>query len=169
QEMHIPALQTLLLPQEVPFARFWVVSEQAIDGTQVMVPAWQGFEGAQAIPAVQEAQAPLLQTRLVPHEVPLAALPDSVQTGPPVSQVVTPVRQGLPETVQAAFAWQAVQVPVALQTLFVPQLAPAATSVPLSLQTGVPVEQASVPWWQGFAGTQEAPVWQTAHCPSRQT
>jgi hypothetical protein len=32
-----------------------------------------------------------------------------------------------------------------LQTLFVPQLVPAATFVPLSVQVGVPVAQASAP------------------------
>jgi hypothetical protein len=35
---------------------------------------------------------------------------------------------------------------VAPQTLFVPQLVPAETSFPVSLQTAFPVEQASVPW-----------------------
>ncbi len=145
QDTQVPALQTLFVPQEVPFDRLCVVSEQLIVGTQVMVPAWQGLDGAQAIPAVHDAQAPLLHTRSVPQEVPLAAFPDSVQTGAPVSQVVIPVRQGLPETVQAVPAWHATQLPVALQTLFVPQLVPVATSVPLSLQTGAPVEQASVP------------------------
>ena len=81
----------------------------------------------------------------VPHDEPLATLPDSAQTGAPVLQVVVPVRQGLPVTVQFAPTVQSPQAPAALQTLFVPQLVPAATSVPLSVQTGVPVEQASVP------------------------
>jgi hypothetical protein len=142
---HDPALHTLFVPQTVPFERFWVVSEQVIVGTQVIVPAWQGLAGAQAIPAVQEAHAPLLQTRFVPQLVPLATFPDSVQTGAPVSQVVIPVRQGLLATVQSAPAWQATQLAVALQTLSLPQLVPTATEVPLSLHTGAPDEQASPP------------------------
>ena len=97
------------------------------------------------IPAVHGTQLPVLQTMLVPHVVPLATFPDSAQTGAPVLHVVAPVRHGLPETVQDPPTVQSPQAPAALQTLFVPQLVPAATSVPLSLQTGVPVEQASVP------------------------
>ena len=99
----------------------------------------------QTIPTVQAVQVPLLQTMFVPQEVPLETFPDSVQTGAPVSQTVLPVRHGLPLTLQLAPAVQLTQLPVALQTLLVPQLVPAARSVPLSLQTGVPVAQASVP------------------------
>ena len=97
------------------------------------------------MPTVQGVQVPPLHTMFVPQEVPLETLPDSVQTGAPVSQVVLPVRHGLPLTLQVAPTVQLTQLPVALQTLFVPQLVPAATSVPLSLQTGVPVEHASDP------------------------
>jgi hypothetical protein len=126
--------------------------------------------GWQDIPAVHDTQLPLLHTRFVPHEVPLATLPDSAQTGTPVLQVVVPVRQGLPETVQAAAAVQLPQTPVALQTLFVPQLVPAATSVLLSLQTGVPVEQASVPLWQALVVGVHGPFcWQLPHAPLLQT
>ncbi len=99
----------------------------------------------QAMPTVQAVQVPLLQTMFVPQEVPLETFPDSVQTGAPVSQAVLPVRHGLPLTLQVAPTVQLTQLPAALQTLFVPQLVPAATSVPLSLQTGVPVEHASDP------------------------
>jgi len=81
----------------------------------------------------------------VPQEVPLAMFPDAEQTGAPVSQTVVPVRHGLPPTLQLAPTVQLTQLPVEPQTLFVPQLVPAVRSVPLSLQTGVPVEQASVP------------------------
>jgi hypothetical protein len=94
---------------------------------------------------VQDTQLPLLQTMFVPQVVPLATFPDSVQTGKPVLHVYPAVRQGLPLTVQAAPTVQSPQVP-ALQTLFVPQLVPAVTFVPLSVQTGDPVEQDSVPW-----------------------
>jgi hypothetical protein len=94
---------------------------------------------------VQAVQAPPLHTMFVPQEVPLATLPDSVQTAAPVSHAVVPVRQGLPLTLHAAPTEQLTQLPVAPQTLFVPQPVPAARGVPWSLQTGVPVEQASAP------------------------
>jgi hypothetical protein len=99
----------------------------------------------QATPTVQAVHVPLLHTMFVPQEVPLAALADSVQTGAPVVHDVVPVRQGLPLTLQVAPAVQLTQLPVEPQTLLVPQLVPAATRLPVSLQTGVPVEHARVP------------------------
>jgi hypothetical protein len=101
--------------------------------------------GAHASPAVQATHAPALQTRFVPQDVPLATFPDSTHTGAPVLHAVAPVLHGLPVTAQLRPDWQAMQLPVELQTSAVPQLVPAGTSVALSLQTGVPVEQACVP------------------------
>jgi hypothetical protein len=75
----------------------------------------------------------------------LATLPDSVQTGPPDVHTVAPVRHGLPVTVQLAPTVQFVHTPVALQTMFIPHDVPAARLVFLSVQTGDPVEHASVP------------------------
>lgn len=94
---------------------------------------------------MQATQAPALQTRFVPQEVPLATFPDSVHTGAPVPHAVAPVLHGLPVTAQLAPDWQAMQLPVELQTSPDPQLVPATTGVALSLQTGVPVEQSCVP------------------------
>ena len=102
-------------------------------------------------------QIPALHTRFVPHDVPFATLPCSTQTGAPVLHVVVPVRQGLPVTGQLAPTLQSAHAPTALQTLSVPQIVPAGASVPLSVHTGVPVEQDSVPWWHGFDGVQAAP------------
>ena len=99
----------------------------------------------QASPTVQAVHAPLLHTMFVPQEVPLATFPDSEQTGTPVLQVMVPVRQGLPATLHVAPVVQLRQLPVEPQTLFVPQLVPAARSVPLSLHTGVPVVHPSAP------------------------
>jgi hypothetical protein len=146
QAPQVPLSQTLFVPQAVPLVRFCPVSEQVIAGEQAVRPAWQALGGVQAVPAVQATQLPLLQTMLVPQPVPLATFPDCVQTGAPLLQTVVPVRQGAPEGEQLAPAWQLTQLPVAPQTLLVPQLVPAETSLPLSLQTGVPVAQASVPW-----------------------
>jgi len=121
------------------------------------------------MPGVQAMQAPALHAIPVPQEVPLGTLPESVQTAAPVSQDVFPLWHGLLGTVQLAPTVQLTQLPVELQTLLVPQLAPAARSVPLSLQTGVPVAQASAPSWQGFVGAQLAPSEQTPHWPERHT
>ena len=95
---------------------------------------------------MHDTQLPELHTRLVPHEVPLATFPCSTQTATPVLHVVVPVRHGRPVTVQLAPTLQAPHAPTALQTLSGPQLVPAGTRMFLSLQTGVPVEQASIPW-----------------------
>ena len=146
QAPQVPALHTLLVPQVVPLARFCPVSEQVIAGEQAVMPAWQTLDAVQASPAVQATHVPPLQTMLVPQEVPFATFPDCVQTGAPLLQTVVPVRQGALEIEQLAPTWQLTQIPVVPQTLFVPQLVPAATSLLLSLQTGVPVPQASVPW-----------------------
>jgi hypothetical protein len=135
----------MFVPQDAPLARFRPVSEHVIVGEQVWVPAWHGLAGVQASPAVHDAQVPELHTMFVPHDVPFATFPDSVQTGVPEVQTVMAVRQGLPVTVQLAPAVHAVHVPVALQTLLVPHAVPAARLVFLSVQTGDPVEHASVP------------------------
>ena len=140
-----PLLHTMFVPQTVPSTSLLPVSEQPMFGEQTVCPAWQGFAGVQACPTVQAVQAPPLHTMFVPQEVPLAAFPDSVQTGAPVSQEVVPVRQGLPLMLQVAPTVQLTQLPVEPQTLFVPQVVPAATSVPLSLQTGDPLAHARVP------------------------
>jgi hypothetical protein len=145
QPTHAPLLQTMFVPHTVPLTRLRPVSAQVIDGEQLWVPAWQAFVGVHDSPAVHDTQLPELQTRFVPHDVPLATLADSTQTAAPVLQVVAPVRQGFPVTAQDAPTLQSVQLPVALQTLSLPQVVPAATSVPLSVQTGAPVEQPSVP------------------------
>jgi hypothetical protein len=43
------------------------------------------------------------------------------------------------------------------------------SDVPVSLHTGVPVEQLSVPVWQGLVGGHEAPLLQTPQTPLEQT
>jgi len=101
--------------------------------------------GAQASPTVQGVHAPPLHTRFVPQEVPFATFPNSVQTDVPVLQEMLPVRHGFPLTLQLAPTVQLTQLPVELQTLFVAQLVPADTRVPVSVQTGVPVKHESVP------------------------
>ena len=110
------------------------------------MPAWHGFAGVQASPVVHGMQVPELHTMFVPQEVPLATFADSTQTGAPVLHAVVPVRHGFAVTAHIAPSRQSPQTPVALQTLSCAQLVPATTFVPLSVQVGVPVEQASAPW-----------------------
>jgi hypothetical protein len=80
-----------------------------------------------------------------PHAVPFATSAASVHTTAPVVHEVVPVRHGFPVTVQLAPTLQAMHAPALLQTLSVSQVVPAATLVFLSVQVGVPVEQASAP------------------------
>ena len=94
---------------------------------------------------MHDTQTPLLHTRFVPHEVPFATFPVALQTGAPVAHTTAAVRHGMPASVQFIPTVQAPQTPVALQTMFVPQLVPAGRFVPVSVQVGVPVAQASVP------------------------
>jgi hypothetical protein len=92
-------------------------------------------------------QNPLpLQTWLDPHDVPAATLPvPSTQLDAPVAQEVTPLLQddGLP--VQLLPAVQATQLPLALQTMLVPQLVPVVLLVS-SRQVGTPVVHDVVPF-----------------------
>lgn len=108
-ETQVPLLQTLFIPQAEPLARFLPVSEQLMLGEQTVTPAWQGFGAVQASPAAQTTHVPLLQTMLVPQDIPLATLPASVQTGTPLSHATAPVRQGLPETTQLMPTLQSTQ------------------------------------------------------------
>ncbi len=143
---HTPlALQTMFVPQLVPAARFRLVSEQVMLGEQVCVPAWHGFVGVHASPAVHDTQLPVWQTMFVPHDVPLATLPDTVQTGAPLVHTFAAVLQGMPDTEQLEPTVHGPHTPLALQTMLVPQLVPAVAFTFRSVQTGAPVEQASIP------------------------
>ena len=76
-------------------------------------------------PATQAMQAPLpSQTMPPPQAVPGDLLPKSRQTCVPVAQLVMPVLHGVGFVEQFEFAVHAPQVPLPLQTMLVPQLAP---------------------------------------------
>lgn len=81
---------------------------------------------------------------LLPQALPTALLAPSRQTDDPVVQDVIPDLHAVGLVVHARPAVHDVQVPV-LQTRLVPQVAPLASDVPLSVQTGDPVEHESVP------------------------
>ena len=102
---------------------------------------------------VAETQLPAAQTMPVPHVVPSGWLASwSTQTGVPVVHAVAPWWQGLPGA-QAAPTVQVLQTP-SLHTMFVPQAAPFALSVPWSWQAGAPLEQSVAPSWHGLLGVQ---------------
>ena len=86
--------------------------------------------------------APFRQTIPLPHEVPFALLPFSVQTGAPVVQRFDPVRQGL-VGVQVVPAVHEAHAPL-LQTMFVPHEVPFAFAVPVSMHDITPLAEQTV-------------------------
>ncbi len=67
----VPLLQTRLVPHVEPLATFPVSAQTEAPVTHDVAPVRHGFVGWQLAPAVHATQPPLLQTRLVPHTVPL--------------------------------------------------------------------------------------------------
>ena len=97
--LHVPALQTWFSPQLVPSARLTPESRHTeLPVEHDVVPVWQAFAGVQATLAVQEMQAPELQTWSVPQVVPSGMLPVSVQTAVPLAHSRVAVRQGFADT-----------------------------------------------------------------------
>jgi hypothetical protein len=168
QSTQAPELQTLSVPHVVPFMIAAPPSTQAgVPLAHEIVPEWQGFAGTHDVPAEHATHAPPLQTLPVAHDRPSAALPVSRHSGLPVLQVVVPTRQGF-ATAQAAPTLHAAQVPPP-QTMSVPHDAPSVAFVAWSVHVGVPALQSSLPAWQGFVGTQAAPLMQAAHVPIEHT
>lgn len=80
----LPALQTMLFPHEVPLGAFAVTAQVDVPVAHDVCPTLHTALGVQALPAVQAAHAPALQTWSVPHEVPLDSdVPMSVHVGVP--------------------------------------------------------------------------------------
>ena len=132
-------------PHEVPLATGVPVSvHTATPVEQLMVPVWHGLVGVHAAFCVHDLHAPLSQTSLVPHDVPLAAVvPVSLHTGAPVVQEVVPAWHGL-VGVHGPFCVHAMHAPLS-QTSLVPHEVALARLVPVSVHTGVPVVQDVVP------------------------
>ena len=59
QLLHIPPLQTLFVPQEVPFATFPVSAQTEVPVAHEVAPVRQALAGWQATPAVHETQLPV--------------------------------------------------------------------------------------------------------------
>jgi hypothetical protein len=169
-ETQPPALQTMLVPQLVPFATFPEAAHTGAPVLQVVMPVRHGWpETVQLAPAVQLPQVPVaLQTRLVPHGVPAARfVPVSVHCGAPVEHARVPIWQALVGA-QVAPVWQETHCPV-WHTMLVPQEVPFGRS-PISVQTAAPVAQLIAPVRHGLAVTvQVAPAVQATQVPSLQT
>jgi hypothetical protein len=169
QAMHWPELHTSLVPHVVPSDTLPVKEHVELPVAQDDIPFWQGLLfGLQAVPAVQATHDPLLQTWLLPHVMPLAALRGLVQTDVPVEHEVVPVWHVLPAGVQPTPEVHGTHCPL-LQTWLVPHWVPSATLV-APVQLAMPKEQSVVPVWQTLPpGLHCVPDWQAPHVPLLQT
>ena len=98
QVMHCPAdVHTWPAPHDVPAGRCLVESTHPAIVPHVVSPSLHGsglvLHGA---PAVHVTHSPLRQTRLLPHDVPVADAGPSMQLAVPPVHSVTPVRHGAP-------------------------------------------------------------------------
>jgi hypothetical protein len=161
-----PPPQTRLTPQLVPSATRPPASVHVGPALHDSVPVWHGLAGTHEDPATQPTHAPTEQTRSVPHDVPFATSPFSVQTGVPLPHTISPVRHAF-VGMQASPAVHGLQTPPP-QTALAPQLVPSAMGLPVSLQTG-PAPHDRVPAWHGLAGVHADPSAHATHAPSLQT
>lgn len=94
QATHCPPRQTTPLPQDVPFGWSPAAAQTGAPVVQAMAPVLQDWPEpvkAQLVPAAHVTQDPPLQTRSVPHAVPLAwACCVSLQVATPSEQIVLP-------------------------------------------------------------------------------
>jgi hypothetical protein len=169
QETQLPFEHTRLVPQLVPLESDDPVSvHDGMPPVHESVPLWHGFAGWHELPAAHAMQVPLLQTMLVPHDVPLLAFPVTLHVDVPVAHDVTPVLQTLLPGTHAALAVQDTQLPLE-QTRLVPHVVPLERAVLVSVHDGVPPVHDSVPAWHLFAGAQLVPAAQAMHAPLLQT
>src|SRR5262249_17966162 len=126
--------QTWLTPQTVPAGALVPRSVQTrAPALHDAEPLWHGFPpGMHGAPAVQGAHAPALQNSLVPHCVPLGAMPPSRQTGDPVEHAIVACPQ-VPAAAQLVPTGQPTHVP-SLQTAPASQAVPE-SACPVTLQT----------------------------------
>ena len=59
QEVHVPALQTLLVPHDVPFITFPVSAQTDAPVAHDVAPMRRAFDGVHVTPAVHETQLPV--------------------------------------------------------------------------------------------------------------
>jgi hypothetical protein len=94
--LHVPLLQTMSVPHDVPFGAGLPVSLQVGSApVQSKLPTLHGFAvGTQAAPFLHAVHVPDWQTCPVPHDVPFGKFdPVSWQVDSPVEQSVSPAWQ----------------------------------------------------------------------------
>jgi hypothetical protein len=165
QVTQAPLAQTMPEPHEVPSALLPVSVQTGEPVEHEMVASLHAVEPVQLEPCMQFTHEPPEQTMFAPQLVPLAMVPVATQFAVPVVQEMVPVWQRLPPGMQLAPELHALQTPELLQTMLVPQLVPAVTGVPVSVQVAPPPPQLSEPVWQGLAGVQDEPAEQATHAP----
>src|SRR5262245_30202287 len=102
-----------------------------------------------------------------PHGVPDCLPSPLMHTGEPVSQEITPfLHTSL--TVHSSPPLQVTHSPF-LHTRSTPQAVPFWRALPVSSQTGLPVEQESTPVWHLFCGVHAEPSAHGTHSPSLHT
>jgi hypothetical protein len=166
QAVHVPALQTWLVPQPVPFATgVRGAVHFCVPVAHEYTHVWQESY-AHVPPAVHAAHDPPLHTWSVPQDVPLATGDALVQVETPMEHDVVPVWQTLPFGLHDWPAVHDTHCPL-LQTWLVPHAVPLATGVELT-HVCVPVAHEYVPLWH--ASTMHAPpAVHAAHDPALQT
>jgi hypothetical protein len=136
---HCPLpLQTWFVPHAMPALALSPSTQPEAD-PQATTPSLQGLPGlvVQTVPDAQLVHAPALQTLSVPHDKPSGTLASSWHCGAPVVQATAPFLQGLFGFVeQRAPVAHGMQVPAALQTWPLPQLAPGLFAAPFMQPTG---------------------------------
>jgi hypothetical protein len=172
QFTHDPLLQTWLFPQVMPSAALRGLVHTDVPVTHEVVPVWQTFAlGVQPTFAVQATHCPLLQTWLVPHDVPSATFVALLQLAVPEEQSVVPFWQTFPLGLHVVPDWQAPHIPLLQTAWFDPRVHDVPfVSWPVWVQTGDPVLQSMVPVRHGLPpGRQLAPLLQATHPPSLHT
>ena len=126
----------------VPAAELPLAVQTGAPLVHTMEPVRHAIGGVQAIPLVHALHTPAALHTPPAHAVPAAALPFAVHTGVPVVHEMAPVRHAA-VGVHDVPPVQTEHAPLPLQTP-PPQAVPAG-ALPVTLHTGAPVLQASVP------------------------
>ncbi len=156
------ASHTRPMPHDVPADRLPVGAHTGSPVPHWIAPLLHAVEGVQLMPSVQATQTAMaLHTRPMPHDVPAGRAAPSRHTGAPVEHSIAPSRQGL-VGVQLMPALQATHAPEALHTMPAPHDEPAG-ALPVSAQSGAPVEHAIEPVRHGVVGVHEAPSEHSTH------
>lgn len=167
--VQVPLLHTSLVPQGVPGATLLPAAHVAVPVAHDVVPVTHGFPpGAQEAPWVHETQAPPLQTRFCPHDVPSGAFePVSLHAIPASEHWIEPTLHEAVDGTQGdpfAHTWQ----DPALQYMFGPHPVPLG-ALPAAVHVATPVAHEMACAWHEPASLQSAPAPQDTHPPLSHT